>query len=268
MRPTVDSDFLSLAMPRAFGHRGSGGTHPENTLVSFQAAVDAGADYLETDVHMTRDGEIVISHDDHLARTCAMPVRIPEATFAEIAAADAGFGYSPDGVNFPFRGKGIRVPRLGEVLSTFRNARFNIDIKPDQAGIVERALKVIDSAGMRRMVLLASEHQDRLNEIRALAPSIPTSFGYHEVAGFLAAMASANGDYRAPGEALQIPPEYYSWKLATPQTVEVASHFGVEVHVWTINEEAEMRAMLEVGVHGVMSDFPARLVSVIRQHRR
>jgi glycerophosphoryl diester phosphodiesterase len=268
MRPTIDSDFFSLPPLRAFGHRGSGGTHPENTLPSFQAAVDAGASYLETDVHMTRDGEIVISHDDNLERTCAMPGRIREMTYAEIATADAAFSYSPDGAGFPFRGKGIRVPRLGEVLSTFRKHRFNIDIKPDQAGIVGPALKVIEAAGMRRMVLLASEHQERLNEIRALAPAIPTSFGYHEVAGFLAEMASGSGDYTAPGEALQIPPEYYSWKLATPQTVEVARRFGVEVHVWTINDEAEMRSMVEVGVQGIMSDFPARLLSVIRRNRR
>src|SRR5690349_19192522 len=268
MRATLDTDFFSLPLPRIFGHRGSGGTHPENTIPSFQAALEAGARYLETDVHMTRDGEIVISHDDHLARTCAMAVRIDETAYAAIADADAAFNCSPDGDGFPFRGKGIRVPRLAEVLSTFRNARFNIDIKPNQAGIVERALKIIDDAGMRRMVLLASEHQERLDEIRALAPGIPTSFGYHEVAGFLSAMATTNQDYRAPADALQIPPEYYSWTLATAQTVEVANHFGADVHVWTINEEAEMRAMLEVGVHGVMSDFPARLVGVIRQQRR
>jgi glycerophosphoryl diester phosphodiesterase len=268
MRSTIDSDFFSLPLPRVFGHRGSGGTHPENTLPSFQAAVDAGARYLETDVHMTRDGEIVISHDDNLERTCARPGRIREMSYAEIARSDAGHSFAPDGADFPFRGKGIGVPRLAEVLTTYRNLRFNIDIKPDQPGVVERTLKVIQSGGMRRMVLLASEHQERLNEIRTLAPDIPTNFGYHEVAGFLAAMAAKDANYQPPGEALQIPPEYYSWKLATAETIETARRLGVEVHVWTINEEPEMRAMLAVGVHGIMSDFPARLVEVIRRHRQ
>jgi glycerophosphoryl diester phosphodiesterase len=268
MRPTVDTDFFSLPRPRAFGHRGAGGSYPENTIPSFQAALDAGVAYLETDLHMTRDGELVVSHDDHLERTCGLAAPIREMTYREVAAADAGFGCSPNGTDFPFRGLGIRVPRLSEVLSTFRHARFNIDIKPNQAGIVERALEVIKAARMQRMVLLASEHQERLDEIRALAPAIPTSFGYQEVAGFLSAMAAANREYRAPGEALQIPPEYYSWKLATAQTVEVASNFGVEVHVWTINDEAEMRAMLEVGIHGIMSDFPGLLVRVIRENGR
>ncbi len=265
MRPSLETDFFALPLPRAFGHRGSAGTHPENTVPSFEAAIDDGARYLETDVHMTRDGEIVVSHDADLERNCGRAGLIREMSCAEVLAADAGRNFSPDGVNFPFRGKGIRVPRLAEVLSIFRTSRFNIDLKPDDPGVVAPTLKVIEAAGMRAMVLLASEHQKSLDELRNLAPMIPTVFGYHEVASFLAAMAAHDAAYRAPGDALQIPSEYYSWKLATPQTVEWAHRFGAEVHIWTINEEAEMRALLKVGVDGIMSDFPARLLGVMKE---
>jgi glycerophosphoryl diester phosphodiesterase len=269
MRSDLDSDFFSEQIPRIFGHRGSAGTHPENTLPSFQAAVDCGARYLETDVHLTRDGEIVVSHDDNLERICGRPGIIADIDYGDIAAMDAGFSFSVDGTNFPFRGKGIRVPRLAEVLSAFPHMRFNIDLKPEHVSIIGPTLKVIDAAGMRRMVLLTSEFQPRLDEIRGAAAEIPTSFGYFEIAAFMQAMAARDASYHPPGDAIQIPPEYYSWKLATPETVEMAHRHGIEVHVWTVNEEAEMRAMLELGVDGVMSDFPglALKVSAARPRR-
>jgi len=81
----IDSDFFKLPLPRAIGHRGSAGTHPENTLESFRAAAATGAPYVEFDVHMTRDGEIVVAHDDHLARMCGIERTIPEMTHAEVA---------------------------------------------------------------------------------------------------------------------------------------------------------------------------------------
>ncbi len=109
MRDHIDSDFFKLPLPRAIGHRGSAGTHPENTLESFRAAAAMGAEYIELDVHMTRDGEIVVSHDDHLARTCGLERTIREMTYAEVAAADAGRMLTLDAASFPFRDKGIKV---------------------------------------------------------------------------------------------------------------------------------------------------------------
>src|ERR1700732_5116549 len=114
MRSNLDSDFFSAPLPRIFGHRGSAGTHPENTMPSFQSAADVGAQYLETDVHLSRGGESVVSHVDHLDRACVQPGVIAEMDYADIAAMDAGFSFSLDGVNFPFRGKDIRIPRLAE----------------------------------------------------------------------------------------------------------------------------------------------------------
>src|ERR1700691_3150088 len=107
MRSNLDSDFFTPPRPRIFGHRGSAGTHPENTLPSFQAAMDLGARYLETDVHMTRDGEIVVSHDPDLARCGDAPIVINDTDYGDLAKADAGYAFSLDGREFPFRGKGI-----------------------------------------------------------------------------------------------------------------------------------------------------------------
>jgi glycerophosphoryl diester phosphodiesterase len=256
MRSSLDSDFFSTPRPRVFGHRGSAGTHPENTLASFQAAVDLGVRYLETDVHMTRDGEIVVSHESDLELVSGRPGVIKEMDYADIAKADAGYAFTLDGKEFPFRGKGLRIPRLAELLAMFPSAFFNIDLKPEESSIVEPALRLIDAAKMRRRVLLASEHQNCLDEVRALAPGIPTSFGYLEIAAFMQAMAARDTAYQPRGDALQIPAEYHSWKLATPESLAMAHRCGVEVHIWTVNDEPAMREMLELGVDGIMSDFP------------
>jgi glycerophosphoryl diester phosphodiesterase len=263
MRASLDSDFFSSPTPRIFAHRGSAGTHPENTIASFQAAVDLGARYLETDIHRTRDGELVVSHDGDLERICGRPGLIKEMDYAEVAKADAGYSFTLDGKGFPFRGKGLHIARLAELLATFPSALFNIDLKPEDVSITESALKVIDAAKMRRRVLLASEHQNRLDEVRAMAPGIPTTMGYLEIAALMQAMAARDSAFQACGDALQIPPEYHSWKLATPETVAMAHRCGVEVHIWTLNDEPAIRAMLELGVDGIMSDFPALALRVV-----
>ncbi len=263
MREHLNTDFFKPRLPRAFGHRGCAGTHPENTLEAFAAAAAIGVQYFELDIHMTRDGEIVVSHDDHLERTCGRPGVIRELTYLELAAADAGRMFTLDGANFPFRDKGIRMPLLAEVLAAFPKLRIEIEVKQIAPSVVAPMLDVIDCAGMRTSVLVASEHQQPLDEIRMLAPEIPTNFSSFETGGFFQAMVSGD-NYRPPGDALQIPPSYESWRLVTSESVDFAHRIGLEVHVWTVNEEAEMRELLDMGVDGLISDYPRRLLEVIR----
>jgi glycerophosphoryl diester phosphodiesterase len=258
-----DTDFFAPPRPRIFGHRGAAGEMPENTMVSFERAVGAGTIYLELDVHMTRDGEVVVSHDPNLTRTCGRDVFIKDMAWAELQHADAGYMLTFDGgATFPFRGRSIRVPRLAEVLGAFLNVNYNIEIKQTEPNMVSRMLAVIDDAGVRRRVLIASEADGPVQELRALAPRIPTNFSYGDVSAFLQAMAARDSAYTPPGNALQIPPTYEGWKLVTPESVEFAHRAGVEVHVWTVNEEAEMNQMLDYGVDGLISDFPARALAV------
>jgi glycerophosphoryl diester phosphodiesterase len=265
----LDSDFFSPARPRIFAHRGCAGDYPENTLPSFRAAAGIGAEYFELDVHMARDGEIVVSHDESLERNCGTRGIIRELDWASIAAADAGWGFTADGgATHPFRGRGIRIPRLAEVLAEFPAIHVIVEIKQQSPSLVRAMLAVIDAAGARRRVLIASEHQEPISELRALAPGMPTNFPYGEVAEFLQAMAAPSTDYRPRADALQIPPEYEGWKLVTPDSIAFAHRLGVEVHVWTVNEEAAIGELLEMGVDGILTDFPARGLVVARARRR
>jgi glycerophosphoryl diester phosphodiesterase len=265
MRENLKTDFFTPALPRVFGHRGSAGTHPENTLESFRAAVASGAQYLEFDIHMTRDGEIVVAHDEHLNRMCGLDRAIPDLTYAELATADAGRMFTLDGATCPFRGKGIRVPRLAEVLAEFPKLRMIVEVKQIAPSVVVPMLDVVDRAGMRRNVLVASEHQEPLDEVRKLAPEIPTNFSYLESGMFIQAMGTRDSNYRPPADAFQIPHRHESWELVTPESVAFAHRMGVEVHVWTVNEEAEMSELLDMGVDGLISDFPSRALDVVRR---
>ncbi|MGH7780099.1 MAG: glycerophosphodiester phosphodiesterase [Candidatus Binataceae bacterium] len=265
MRSSLDSEFFSLPPPRIFAHRGNSGEFPENTMASFEAAARLGTEYFEMDVHMTRDGEIVVSHDADLPRVSGRAGAIAEMTCAEVQSADAGYTFSTDGgTTHPFRGRGVRIPRLADVFGAFPNIRFNIDPKQTQPSVVPALLKVIDRAGMRRRVLIASDNQQPIDEIRALAPGVPTAFPYGEVAEFMQAMAAKKTGYTPRADALQIPPEYQGWNLATPEIIAFARGLGVEVQVWTVNDPAEMSALLDLGVAGIFTDFPARGLAVAR----
>jgi len=225
-----------------------------------------GAPYIELDIHSTRDGEIVVAHDDHLARMCGLERTIPEMTYAEVAAADAGRMFTlDDGASFSFRGKGIEVPRLADVLAEFTKLRVIVEVKQIAPSLVAPMLNVIDRAGMRRNVLVASEHQEPLDEVRKLAPEIPTNFSYLESGLFMQAMVAGGANYTPPGAALQIPREYNSWPLVTPESVAFAHRIGIEIHVWTVNEESEMTELLDMGVDGIISDYPQRVLDLIRR---
>lgn len=262
MRSDLDTEFFDSPRPRAIAHRGASGDFPENTLPAFHAAADADAPYMELDVHLTRDGEIVVIHDDDLNRIAGHVGVVAKMTAAEIFAADAGRNFSPER-GFPFRGRGIRVPTLARVLAEFQRRMFIIEIKETAPGIAAPMLDVIDRAGMRRRVLIASEHQAPLDEVRRLAPSIPTNFARGDVAEFLMGLPPGAPPCHPRGDALQIPPEHDGWKLLTPEIIAAAHRIGVEVHVWTIDDEAGMRAALALGVDGILTNYPARLLKVL-----
>src|SRR5712692_5061140 len=176
MHKSFDTEFFDLPLPRLFAHRGASGSYPENTMPAFRAAQAAAVPYIELDVHITRDGEIVVIHDEDLLRITGQAGRIEEMTRAEVCVADAGFNFSPDGKEFAFRGRGVCVPTLREVLETLPQQFFVIEIKPIAASLVAALLAVVRDMKMMRRVLIASEHHRPLEEVRALAPRIPTGF--------------------------------------------------------------------------------------------
>lgn len=260
--PSIQSNFFSSAPPRAIAHRGGAGLRPENTLAAFAAAHALGARYFELDVHATSDGVLVVCHDSDLARTTERTGAINALSYTEVAGADAGYHFGPDD-GFPYRGQGVRVPRLEEVLTAFADSCFVIEIKPPEASPVPAILdRLLQPAAVRRRVLIASEHHAPLSEMRRLAPELPTGFSASEVAQFWRAFINHQA-MKPPAQALQLPPRHGGVELVTADSVATAHQLGLEVHVWTVNERAQMRSLLALGVDGIITDYPDRALAEI-----
>jgi glycerophosphoryl diester phosphodiesterase len=249
-----------------FAHRGFSGLYPENTLLSFEKAAEAGADILEMDAHATRDGHIVISHDSRLDRMTEGKGRIKEHTLSQIKRLDAAFNFSLDnGETFPFRGKGITIPTLREVAEKFPHIPFNIEIKQNEPKIEQAVFELLQELDHADLVLLAAESDVLMERIRFLDAGLPTNFASSEVLEFLQQTNLGQwADYHPAGRALQIPEKYYGMQVLTPELLEAAHRLEVEVHVWTVNDEADMRRLLKMGVDGIMTDYPQRLRRVIK----
>lgn len=258
--------FFTGPYPRLFAHRGASGEAPENTIVAFRRAVEIGVPYAELDVQATSDGQIVVIHDKTLERTTNGRGKVQEHTLAELQQLDAGYWFSPDGgQTFPFRSTGTTIPTLAAVFRSCPELRFTVEIKQSDPPIEELVVAVVRECGRAEEVILASEHDSVLSRVRVIAPEMATSFAVGEGLELLQRVSTAQLEgYRPPGQALQAPVTFHGLLLITTETVTAAHALGLEVHVWTINDPREMERLFDLGVDGIMSDFPARLLAVVQ----
>ncbi|MBM2621898.1 glycerophosphodiester phosphodiesterase [Actinoplanes sp. LDG1-06] len=228
------------APPLAFAHRGGAADGDENTAEAFERAVKLGYRYVETDVHATADGVPVVFHDTTLDRVTDGAGRISSMTWADLRSVRIGGAAA--------------VPRLDEVLAAWPEIHFNIDVKSDAGA--EPAVSCVQASAAADRVLLASFSDRRLARIRALAgPTVATSLGVRSVA--MLRMASLTGlPLRLPPSvaAVQVPPRQGPVPIVDRRFLAFAHRLGVQVHVWTIDDPAEMNRLLDLGVDGIMTD--------------
>ncbi len=262
--------YFAPPPPRIFVHRGASGVAPENTLPSFAIAAALGATYLELDVRATRDGVLVVLHDARLERTTDGIGPIAALTWEQVSALDAGYHFTTDGTWFPYRGQKVRVPTLESVLREFPDRLFNIEIKQEEPPIVGAVVDLIERARTTDRVLLAAEQDSIMRAIRAaVGGRIATGISAGEVAAFMQRVVQDDWrGYVPPGQALQIPPAFQGIDLVTSASVAAAHRFGLEVHVWTINDTADIERLLDLGVDGVMSDLPGLVKAALARRSR
>ncbi|MDQ6845999.1 MAG: glycerophosphodiester phosphodiesterase [Candidatus Dormibacteraeota bacterium] len=253
--------FLDHPIPIAVAHRGGAEEFPENTLPAFDAAVELGYLHLETDAHVSRDGLVFSFHDHVLERVTDRRGRLVDVTAAEIFAADAAYHFSPDGRTFPLRGTGIRVPTMEEVLTRWPGVFVNIDTKSD--AVVEPLVELLRRLDAFDRVCIGSFSDDRLRRVRRLSGgAICTSMG---PAGITAAwLASRSGRMpRLRADCLQVPVRARRLVVVDRRFLDAAHAAGLQVHVWTIDNAAEMTELLELGVDAIMTDRPRLLREVL-----
>ena len=225
------SEYFSVAQPHVLAHRGYAATHPENSLGAFAAALDAGATHIETDVHLSRDGHVVIFHDDAFqGKALIMWDRAELPTY---------------------------VPSMREALRAFPTARFNIDVKSSPAATA--LSQIINDENAHDRVLVTSFSRARRRKATAgLTSPVAQSVAASE---FVPALIGAKLGWIGlvkrclrHVDAMQIPMRVLGMSTITPRTMRVFQHAGVLVHVWTVNDAARMRQLIALGVNGVVTD--------------
>jgi glycerophosphoryl diester phosphodiesterase len=257
--------------PVNLAHRGASARAPENTLEAFRLAVESGAGGLELDVHLTRDGHVVVIHDSTLDRTTDGMGPVAEMTLDELRDPDAGHNFSPDdGDTLPYRGLGLHIPTLAEVLREFPGVAVNIDIKADRPGIEAAVLNVLREAGAEGRVLVVSSRRSAVRRFRRMTEGrISTGASRWETGVFYGLSNLRLEQLLRPAyDALQVPVRHRGIPLVTRRFVEAAHATGVRVDAWTINEPGEMRRLLDLGVDVIMTDRPGTLADVIGQRER
>ncbi len=162
-------DLLSLSRPSAIAHRGGAKLRPENTLAAFEHAVSLGVDACECDVHLSADGEVVVIHDATLDRTTNARGSVERMTARELAQVDAAHAFGAD-AGFPFRDRGVGVPRLADLLDRFRSVPWIVEVKGGRPEVAARVVALIRDLGAFDRVVIGAFSQDVLNAVRRLAP--------------------------------------------------------------------------------------------------
>ena len=264
-----------------YAHQGGAKEGPSSTLFAMRQALDAGADALELDVHMTRDRVLVVCHDATVDRTTEGTGAISDMTLEEVQRLDNAHWWVPGSVvefeapaeQYVYRGRArddaqFRIPTVVDVLEAFPATFLNFDIKqtaPVVAAYEEELARVLLDFGRTEDVIVASFNDASTDEFRKHAPQIATSFGTNGTAQFYAAARAGNAPPPSPHVALQVPRTFGDTVIVDEPFVEAAHAAGVAVHVWTIDDEVEMALLIELGVDGIMTDRPKALEAVLAE---
>ena len=238
--------FLEHPSPIVFAHRGCHESGPENSFDAFQGAFDKGVRYMETDVHLTLDGHLVAFHDRSLLRMTGAPGLIRDLTLADVVATPLTHG--------------ARIPTLLELLEALPNAKFNIDLKSDET--VEPFIKLAKANPILDRVCVGSFSDARTDAAKSALPGLCTSLGPKAMRRAVVSVYTGI-PFKTSAQCAQIPVRFGPINLATKRLIEKLSSRGLHIHYWTINSIDTMGQLIDIGAHGVMTDFPSRLIELL-----
>ncbi|MFF4788074.1 glycerophosphodiester phosphodiesterase [Streptomyces griseorubiginosus] len=239
MTPRIRHPYLDHPGPIPFAHRGGAADGLENTAFQFRQAVGAGYRYLETDVHATADGRLVAFHDTTLDRVTDGAGRIADLPWADVRHARVA-GKEP-------------VPLFEELLETFPEARWNIDVKAEPALLP--LLELVERTDTWDRICVGSFSEARVMRAQRLAgPRLATSYGTRGVLNLRLRSWGVPAALRRSAVAAQVPETQSGIPVVDHRFVRAAHAHGLQVHVWTVNEPDRMHRLLDLGVDGIMTD--------------
>lgn len=260
--PNASSGFERIA------HRGASGEAPENTLPAVQLAVEKyGVDRVEVDLRLTRDGIPVVFHDAKLDRITNAKGPLSKHSLRELKSYDAGFWFDPQGSeNFPYRERGVTIPTLEELLTSFPETNFCLEIKEKQRLSVARILEVIRRIPRKGSLLIGSFYGKIVRELRR-SSSIESIFSQEEVLRAYLAFRLGLKKISPPCRYAFIPPRHSRMRLDQPAWIDFLHRNGVRVFYWTVNEVQQMVELKRRGADGILTDYPDRLNKLSKLRR-
>jgi glycerophosphoryl diester phosphodiesterase len=254
--------FFDAPRPLVFAHRGGCDLGPENTLAAFDLGLAAGADGLECDVHLSRDGIAVVCHDETLDRTTNARGPILALTAAELERVDAGAGFVDAQGARPFAGQGIGVPTLRRLLARYPDRRVIVEMKVDSPEMGRAVAADVRAAGAADRVCAAGVGLLSARAARAALPEMASSACQPEVRIALYRSWAGWPVRRPPFGGYQVPEHAGRLRVVSRRFLRHAHGAGLKVQVWTVDDEPDMRRLLEWGVDGLISNRPDLAVRV------
>ncbi len=258
--------YLALPGPWLVAHRGGGRISPENTLAAFDRAATLGADAIETDVRLSRDGVVMVFHDEETAALTGEPGTIEARRVAEIERLDAAWSFSDDGGrSFPLRGAGLRIPTFAETLRRYPRMRFNVDAKSGDPALADALARAIREARADERVCVGSFFDAQAERLGALLPGVCRFLPQEAATRHVLAAKAGVAPVGLPGgyDLADLPARMGDLTVVDPPVVEHFHRLGIPVHVWTVDDPDEMRALLDLGVDGIVTDRPDVLKQVL-----
>ena len=268
--PATALPFYMDPHPRVmlFGHMGGDGVWPGDTLYAYEQAARLGVKAFDMDAHITKDGQIVLMHDESVQRTTDGSGQVEDLTLAELKKLDAAYNWSLDGgKTFPYRGKGIRVPTLEEVFQKYPNMRYLVEIKLSKNPIAGPLCDLINRYNMRDRIIIASFHDDLMKMFREACPGVATSAAKNEVLAFVLLNKIGLTSLISPQyQSLQVPydtSESYGIPIITESFIQAAHAKNLKVETWTLDDPQLMKTYMGWGIDGVDSDRPDLMLPVV-----
>jgi len=255
--------FFARTARGVYAHRGGSGIAPENTFAAFDAGLACGADGLELDVRLSRDGVVVVHHDAALDRTTNLHGAVVGYDWAALERADAAYSFARDG-RFPLRGAGYGVPRLSDVLTRYRDVPVIVELKVNTTALAEAVVAAVLAAGAAERVCFGSFGRRVLTAVRRLAPGIATSAAREEVRIALYRSWCRWPVRRASYRGFQVPEVAGRTRVVSARFVADAHRAGLGVQVWTVDAPDDARRLLGWGVDALITDRPDVVVPIVR----
>ncbi|WP_226663347.1 glycerophosphodiester phosphodiesterase [Microbulbifer aggregans] len=250
----------------AHGDESGNGLYPGNTLLYLQEMVALGVDALEMDLNLTADGHLILIHDPTVDRTTEGQGLVIDKSLEELQKLNAAYHWSRDGETFPYREKPLRFVTIDEVFSAIPNTPMIIELKNRELHAAEALSSAIDRAGCGERVIVSSFHHKVIQAFRRLQPLVRTGSTMREALTFFIAQGIGVAHRLKPAyRAMQLPSRYLGLNVYSPRFIRAARRCGLHIAVWTVDEIETMHRYIALGLDGIVTNRPDRLLALIRE---